>query len=359
MNETLIEGVSKTSRYFKHLKLVFDLLAQFYRVQHRKGDHEAQMVADLLEKLMYSMKLLRIRNMFTQDCIFESELSDSGFPHQQEIVEIGTSIAIKESMLNTLPTQEDLKRRMLNYIFENDHGEPGYSIELLKSMCERMYYDKLDPRKVFLQIIPGKLLRLKASSDSPSRIYLFSWGFYDYTANMPYINVLLFEQSTESPALEEKMENYESFLKTISYEGQRRTKIAVVASQIDKAHSDLSPKLLKRIAIGPLYSERYSQNIPMDVQKLFKASGDDNDFLLLFEQEILVSRPKKDSSWFQNALQVFSLPKDDPELLERMASELDKYALAPHELSQQISESGKFLDRSILLCDSEGELYVD
>ena len=344
--------------YFEHLRMVCDLLTEFYKSKHEKGDHEAQMVAELLEKLMFSMKLLRIKNRFSPDDIFETGLSPSGFPLQQEISNLGAALALRESKLDTLPTQDDLKRQSLNFIFANGDHNPGYSIELLKQTCERMFYDMLDARKVFLQIIPGKLSRLKVSSGSPSRMYLFSWGFYDYNTNLPYINVLLFEQSKESPPLEERGDNYNHFLKTISYEGQRGAKIAVVASQIDKSHEDISPKLLKRIVIGPLYSERYSPELPHKVSKLFELSKDENDFLLLFEQEIVLSKPKKDSSWFDRALEIFSLPKDDPELFDRLASDLEKFVLVPHELSQHLSVSDLYSDREVLLCNSEGELYV-
>ena len=140
-------------------------------------------------------------------------------------------------------------------------------------------------------------------------------------------------------------------MKIIRSEGSRAPAVGIVAMAIDHRLESIHPKMLKRICIGPMYSQSFSVDLDEKVQRFFETGDEGRKFVFHLTEQFVFSTGQsviKDQEVLENMLagkrvrERFYIPKpnhvDDyavfNELEEQKASLIRKTVVMPYKLHQ-------------------------
>lgn len=340
-DRTILETGEAYDYYFSLLCRMCETLLQTYEAEERKGSYEARMMKLFVSKFLYTVKVLRMK--FTHSPAHNRlpwlDLSDSGFPNHAEITKLETDLLSKDSQLADIPMESLLKLKLLDHMFQN-HEE---SRELLWQLSERAYLEALDIDRLFLAFTPGELVRQKDTKTG--RSYTYSWAYYGFETNIPYVHIMSFEQDMSEEPLESNATLMRHFLKVIRAEGARVPDIQFLALQIDDALEPIHPKIIKRVGIGPMYSplihSEAAEGVEQVVCSLIKRFGNRiDDFMVFYTLDMIFSESQKVSSGLfsgKRVREIFHIPSTDDEAFKRRASLVQKGVVMPHGVRQHIS----------------------
>ena len=360
---------SEYNIYFGEMIRLFTLLMKCYQLQVDGGNLEAQIVEGFLAKLLRSMEALQMKYYFNMDRFLKVDLTDSGFPNHLEIDALGIDFMIRAEKLRQLPAESVLRRVILDRMLTRSE-EP---VEELMMLSSRSYLEMLNENKLFFTLTPGEIILIKTEPEY--RSYTFSWGYWDFATNCPYVNIMTFDQDRNKDPLQDRGPSYEEFMATVQAEGSRACDVGILAMAIDEAIYSIHPKIIKRICLGPLYSRFLinTDNVaaiefcnPVLAQAMIDCGLGDDDFVLSIEDNIVFSERQKIHSsmltFKKKVRQIFYIPEDDPKCYAKRASVVHRYGLMPHALFQHLSEAGKIKDSGLADCkiityDEGDEVY--
>lgn len=337
----LLDSRDTYALYFNHLSAVFARMIAWYGAQAGSGHYESSIVSHFLERLLCSVRALRLKYTHHPSQSLKVDLTESGFPSSLEVMELATDLLRREQVLRDLPSATATKREMLDYML-NEKRQP---VELLWQMSQRAFMELLGEDELLLTFSEGWLKRLEATS-AGDRSYVFSWACYDFATNRPYIHVMSFEQDYDRPPLEEGGANYHRFIDMVKGEGSRAPSVGVLAAAIDQGLVSIHPKILKRLCIGPMYSRFLGamsgeSRDPLRtalIDLLAKYGRNDDDCVLFFDEEVIFSKRQEVSrSIFSpggTVREVFHIPESDPDCYKRRASVIHRNVLMPHFILQ-------------------------
>lgn len=357
-----LKGQELCSSYFNQLHYVVEKLCQFFKIRAEKKDgrhYESVVISDFLSRLVYTTEALKKKYVYHPRRTLRIDMEGSGFPSFFDFSYLTTDFQRRGQRLEELPATQSLKQEVLDFMFKYK-AEPD---KLLWQLSERSYYEMLDPNKIFFVFTPAPSIRVNKESED-FRSYTFSWSCYDFATNRPYIHIMIFDQNAKSAPLEDKDANYQEFLEMIHAEGSRASSIGVLALGIDSNLKDIHPKVIKRIGIGPICTKRFSK-VPEELFNLLSKNGEnEDDFILLFEEEIILSSRQEVSRSvfsFGQARETFYIPETDIECYERKASKIYKHILLPHTVLQHADMNGAFREyreHEIITFTKGGGIYV-
>ena len=184
------------------------------------------------------------------------------------------------------------------------------------------------------------------------RRYAYVWGSYDSLTNRPYLHLFTFDQEREQDPLDREGPVRDRFLAIVHGETERIGKLHTTILSLDTQLDGIYPKVIKRICLGPFYSEyifeaRDQAHIAMEesmVRELLKVTGSADDFILCGSEELIVSigedRLNKNliqSFTFRKSVrQVFLIPDTHSGLTGSGVSRALQFALMPHRLVQEV-----------------------
>ena len=328
--------------YFSLLSSVGQKLLQTYAVADGQENYEVRMMKVFLEKLLYTIRVLRIK--FTHSPAHNRklwiDLSDSGFPNHAEIAKLETDMLSRQEQLLDIPTEQLLKLRLLDFMFAR-HEE---SADLLWQLSERAYLELLDPDRLFLAFTPGELVR--RADVKNNRAYTYSWGCYDFETNRPYMHVMAFEQDMSEEPLVSNPTGFRQFMKVVRAEGSRVPEIGILAFAIDDALEPIHPKIVKRVCIGPMFSPLLFTGTPPAKEvlacSLLKQFGSGiEDFCLFYTTEVLFSARQSvtGGGFFSKSRvrEIFHIPQTDEQAFKRRASIVNQNVMIPHSVLQHMT----------------------
>jgi hypothetical protein len=341
-----VKYMTKTLTAFKAVERIYALKKE--RDQEAMTEHG--IVLCFLKKLSYTFELLRIKYLFNQSDRLKIDKSNSGFVNFYEISQLETDLRRQVDQVVPQDKGDALKQRLVSHLLEKQTD----SEELLAQMADNAYQKELIREKLFLFFNEGELI-LQKNGDPNRRKYLYYWACYDKKSNMPYIYLLDFEQDTQEEALHESGNAFDAFVKVIRSEGSRAPAVGIVAMAIDQRLERIHPKMLKRICIGPLYSQSFSVDLPEETERLFQAGDDGRKFVFHLTEQFVFSVGQtiiKDQKTLGNLLtgeqvrERFYIPKATDvdeysvynELEEQKASLIRKTAVMPYKLHQHLQD---------------------
>jgi hypothetical protein len=358
-----LESEDEYSAYFQHLNRVFAFLSAWYQKLVEGGNAEAKIVNGFLEKLLWTVRALRFKHLYSNEHQLALDLNDSGFPHWCGISELEADLALQSQRLERLPSKRIVQEMMLEKMLRKGQDP----IEFLPQMAEIQFTDELDGSKLVFPFTPGNLVKVENGSEEKGIINcLFSWLCYDKFSNRPYIYVMAFDFCGTEEELQFDFEQGD-FLPAIRRLGDRVVPLAVLATDIDETLPRIFPKILKRIGLGPIICPRFSvkDGHPELVDWLCQF-GEPGDFALLLESGVIFSQGQFEESrgWFSSTKkvrQIFAISED--ELTgESQASQTQRVVLLPHHVLQQISTLPEFAEKfgtySKVTYNQQGGLYV-
>ena len=262
------------------------------------------------------------------------DFHESGFPVFQEIVTLANDSAQAGPHLASLPEAAALKDEMVKVII----GERRTPVELQYALSQRLYFERLTKGDLFFAQMHPQARWLE---DLPNgrRRFLIHWAVYDSQINVPVVYLMEVEDSART-ALPKDTSRWPAAQAHLLAQSVGGLKLLTIAKGFDTDFSDLHPKRLRRLYLGPMYSQAYTlQTGPIREVLQDARAGDGDDWALAWTHEELESeRVEVEKGWFSSVeAEVFRL---DPLSggVETGASRVMRNLILPERVFQALAE---------------------
>lgn len=236
---------SKEHYVFYHKMVDFCLKELIVNVQHQElcNGREIIFFKQYCDLLLYSIEAMRVKYMYDEEDNMKIDLTDSGFPNYLEFRYLFNDLSLRDNYLNKLTSPEVLKTEFLDTLMRK---KEQIKKSRLFQAASIVYYTSVQQQYIFNRFVQGKILEAPKNSQGK---YMVSWSFYDVALNRPFMCFMYFNYDGSS-ILKEKDEIYEVLKAT----ADRKMNLDTMAYSIDRKLSDIYPKHIKRIDLGPLHN---------------------------------------------------------------------------------------------------------
>ncbi len=329
--------------YSHYYWLIDTILDNFIdQLQHKiikENVWEQQVIIRFTQKLKNTFHILRVKYAFEEELALQIDTTDSCFPSSVEIAKLEQDIFTRNEKLQKYPSEKLIKEEILTALFK----EKKKPQSLIRTLKQQQFYSHLNEIEYFLNFNKGEIQQINTNKDNRGRKqYKCSWASYSAISNCPYVYMMIFETSFgKKESLEES--HFWQKIKPMS----DSLSLSAYAGDIDAYFKNVHPKLLKRVCLGPIFSY-YAQDNQTYTDIIKQLTID--DFALVFETEVTTSIDEKSSKSFFGSgevMQIFHIDRTDRECLERHASQIHKYLMAPHKVIQHLTRSNAELLKNL------------
>lgn len=319
-----------------------------------------EVIVSYLARLKASITCWENRIGFIEQ--FRISRAESGFPVYQNVLELENDRQSAEKRLASIPPADALRGEMVDFILR----QKAFPDALQARMAERLYLEQIGKGEIFSPFILPETIRVAVNPKTMRPYYVVSWGAFDGTHTLPMIYMATIEDSSESivetlvtkdgklnpdieiplpvggllnPELASRFDDFASKHSAYSLTP------ATIASMLDKDFTELHPKQLRRIVLGPFYSAGITENNEKINDILSKVRRTENAWLLTWTvQEVFskAERPAKRGFWSSTpAQEEFHIDTDNLEAARMGVSAYEKHALVPHDAYQALYAAGE------------------
>jgi len=333
-DRSILEGENAYVDYFNHLKFSLDALLSSLPGMKSDNPYEINIIQDFCQRFLNTIEVFNIKYAFSDNPMLV-DVTESGFPNFLEFKRLADDLIKKDEHLRRLPVQDSLKEKILDYLIQK-HEHP---VNHLRQLSQVVYYESINSYKLFSEFNEGKLQLLKTLDDKDkTRRFLYSWASYDSVTNRPYIYVMVFDNPMYINDKRTDVEHDENFREEIKRITHNSAPLKVIASDIDSQYESIKPKIMKRIAIGPIYG-RYARDKHAFTQLLNEQFHSD-DMIFTYESEVIFSVGEKRTNSFLSKgelRQVFYIDEANKECMDRMVSQVFTYMITSHRVLQYLN----------------------
>ncbi len=260
---------------------------------------------------------------------------ESGFPTAQELMLMAVDAQQAAKHLGGMPAAVELKDRMIRQIV----GDLAIPTALQFALSQRLYYESL---------AAGGLFWARNDPDAQwienvgtRRHYLVHWAVYDTQVNLPIVYLMDLEDSGRKalPNDESRWPQVQAHLMAQSLGG---LKLLTIAQGFDVDFPDLHPKRLRRVHLGPMYSNSFTlQSGPISKVLAGANAPQGEDWALVWTIEDLVSDREEDikDGWFSTVQrQIYRLDPIGGQGAETGASSTERMIILPEKPYQVLVE---------------------
>jgi hypothetical protein len=263
------------------------------------------------------------------------DLHESGFPIFQELVTMANDAAQAARHLEGMPDAARLKDEMIRQIV----GERVIPTRLQYAMSQRLYYEALQIGGMyFAQMHPQALWIGDVTGDR--RRFLVHWAIYDSQLNVPVVYLMEVDDSGRKalPLDERRWPAAQAHLMAQSVGG---LKLLTIAKGFDTDFDDLHPKRLRRLHLGPMYSNAFTmQTGPIrEVLDEAKSPVGDDWALAWTIEELESERVEVEKGWFADTeREVFRLDPFAGRGADTGATRITRSLILPERPFQVLAE---------------------
>jgi hypothetical protein len=264
------------------------------------------------------------------------DVTDSGFPVYAELLQMANDVLQVDQHLGAMPSEGELKKDMVRHIL----NEQSVPVKLQFALSQRLYYERLAKRNLFWAQNDPQIIWL-GTRDDGRRHYVVHWANYDSQVNIPTVYLLLLDDtgSTALPRDERRWPQAQSHLMA---QAVSSLKLVTIAQGFDRDFDDLHPKMLRRIHLGPMYSNHFThQNGPLEGILADAKGGPGNDWALAWTVETLLSdRVEREKKGFFGSVEreIFKLDHFGKTEVETGASDVHRSLILPQRPFQVLEE---------------------
>ncbi len=285
------------------------------------------------------------------------DLHESGFPIFQELVTMANDAAQAGRHLEGMPEAARLKDEMVRQIV----GERAVPTRLQYALSQRLYYEALLKGGLyFAQMHPQAEFIAEVSGGR--RGYLVHWGVYDSQLNVPVLYLMEVVDSGRKalPTDERRWPAVQAHLMAQSVGG---LKLLTIARGFDTDFDDLHPKRLRRLHLGPMYSNAFTLQTGPIREVLEEAKSPvGEDWALAWTMEELESeRVDVEKGWFSSVeREVFRLDPFSGRGADTGATRVTRSLILPQRPFQVLAEKDPagFRDVRKFVVGKEGRVLV-
>lgn len=236
---------SKEQYVFYHKMVDFAFKELIVAVQRQRicNNQEVELFKQYSDLLLYSIEAMRIKYMYDSEDNMKVDLTFSGFPNYLEFRYLFNDLELRDEYLGKLTPISTLKAEFLDTLMRKK--EPVKKNRLFQA-SSIVYYSSVKKEYIFNRFVQGKIL--DAPKDSVGEL-LVSWSFYDVSHNRPFICFMYFDY--DGSRVNDYKEDIYEVLKTVA---DRDMALDTLAYTIDRKLPKVSPRLIKRIDLGPIHN---------------------------------------------------------------------------------------------------------
>jgi hypothetical protein len=325
------------AQYFTYCMSVFERVLEAYNLDDEGNRDDIKLLHTFLQRLLNSIDCFRLKYLFEKDAQMKIDQSDSSFPNNIEFMYLSNDVSNRDEKLAKLSSRQLLQKQIISWIYERKEQPTGLQHEL----AFRIYLEQLQqPEKLFFEYTPGEIVELSSDPALKRASYMYSWGVFESSLNMPIFYQMLFE--VDIARLDNNMfrvDAVDDFHSKIKFATSSLNPLQETAETIDRSTGVIYPKELKRFIIGPLYGKYSLDEEPISV---FLRTIEDPDALALEVQREIVksSGEQKGKKLFEkSAFQQFEVSTISREAIERKVTDYKNFLFTPHAIGQQLLEA--------------------
>lgn len=243
LDSAILDSKEQYVFYHKMVDFAFKELIVAVQQENICNDIEVKLFKQYCDLLLYSIEAMRVKYMYDEEDNMKVDLTDSGFPNYLEFRYLFNDLELRDDYLGKLTPIETLKDEFLDALLRKK--EPIKKSKLFQA-SSIVYYTSVNKQYIFNRFVQGKIVEAPENSKAD---LLTSWSFYDVSHNRPFICFMYFNYDGNK-ILDYRDEIY-NVLKTVA---DRYMSLDTMAYTIDRKLPKISPKLIKRIDLGPLHN---------------------------------------------------------------------------------------------------------
>jgi hypothetical protein len=236
---------SKEHYVFYHKMIDFALkeLTNAVETQQLCTTQEVKLFQQYCDLLLYSIEAMRVKYMYDDEDNMQVDVTESGFPNYLEFRYLFNDLELREEYLGKLTNIGTLQEEFLDTLLRKK--EPIKKRKLFQA-ASIVYYTSAKKEYIFNRFVQGKIISVPENSKGD---LLVSWGFYDVSHNRPFVCFMYF--TFDGNRINDYKDEIYTVLKNTS---DREMSLETMAYAIDKRLPKVSPKLIKRIDLGPIHN---------------------------------------------------------------------------------------------------------
>ncbi|PZQ98095.1 MAG: hypothetical protein DI533_12525 [Cereibacter sphaeroides] len=351
-------------RYFAKFERItghLPRIAAELEVQGKLTRLDARVIGGYVQGIAATFRTLSYKYLMTGREALAGKLTfdrhESGFPVAQELMVMANDAQQAERHLAGMASEPELKDRMIRQIV----GDLTIPTKLQFALSQRYYYDALLAGGLFWARNDPDAQWLEDRGDR--RVFLVHWAVYDHGLNLPVIYLMEVEDSgrTALPNDDRRWPEVRAHLMAQSLAG---LKLLTIAQGFDKDFDDLHPKRLRRIHIGPMYSDDFTlQSGPISEVLADANAAPGEDWALVWTVEDLLSEREETvkEGWFgSDQRQIFTLDPFAGRGAETGATTTERMVILPERPFQVLAERNPagFADVRKYVVGSDGRVMA-
>ena len=359
----------QAARYFDAIEAALaglDIFMRDARSGLKRHDLVAEVVANYVGSIARSLKAFEDRIAFTgQEGTgqqFRISQGESGFPVYQHILELEADKRNASTRLAAMPNAETLRREMADFILR----QKAFPTALKGDLGLRHYLESLNDGAVFPPFSLPETIRVSVNPKTKRPFYVVHWAAFDGVEHLPLIYMAALEDSTDNvvqtligkdgqlnPKADIQLpvagllnpDLAGAFDRFAEANTNYTLSPATIATNLDRDFETLHPKQVRRIVLGPFWTEGATRNNPIVSDILSRVTRTENAWVLSWTVQEVFSKseiPARKGLWSsQPAREEFHIDTDNLEAARMGVSSFEKHALVPHEAYQALYASGE------------------
>lgn len=332
-------------RYFRKFEAITGHLVEVVGVMRAEGAmsrDEAKVISRYLLALTHTFRALSMKYLMVgRDTgqffgSLQIDKRDSGFPVSTEVLIMANDAQQAGGHLGNMPGVEEYKDDMIRMIV----GERAIPTRLQFALSQRLYYEELARGDLFWVRNDPECLWLGNPGEDRRR-FLLHWAVFDSQNNLPALYLMELEDTgrTALPKDEARWPRAQAHLMAQSLDA---LKLVTIAKGFDEDFDDLHPKRLRRIHVGPMYSQAYTEQTGPLREVLQEARAPEGqDWALAWTEEELESERavEERSGWFSRVeREIFALDPFGGRGAETGATRTARSLILPQRVFQVLAE---------------------
>lgn len=236
---------SKEQYIFYHKMIDFALKELIVNIQKHQLCNQQEVIffKQYCDLLLYSIEAMRIKYMYDEEDNMKIDLTESGFPNYLEFRYLFNDLELRDNYLKKLTDVSILQEEFLDSLLRKKQPIKRNKLYQAASI---VYYTSVQQQFIFNRFVQGKILDAPENSNAK---YMTSWSFYDVAHNRPFICFMYFDYDGK------RVENYrDKIYNVLKQTADRDMNLDSMAYAIDRKLTDVFPKHIKRIDLGPLHN---------------------------------------------------------------------------------------------------------
>jgi hypothetical protein len=339
----------EVNRYFDRFLHITNMLEKICSssVLSESDGLDDYVILTYIKKLRNTLNALRYKYWFlgTMDSRISSTLfvdsRDSGFPLRKEIHLLGADKADVSEKLKGFSSEKDIRDQIISYVV----ARKAVPMDLLYTLSQRKFFSVLRDKEIFDVNVSPEITEVKSPNEN-SKMYVIHWCTYDVQKNIPNIYIMVAEQSSEvSQSIKTNSEYRKSLFSAIERFSTSDIRLITMAREIDKEFTDIHPKSLKRVHVGPVYTNGITHHND-GVQRILEHVQDQRDnWVFAWSIETLLSRGSREIStgfFGKQREEIYDLSESNGMgKFEAGASDIQQSMIIPYDAYQALNDDSE------------------